>query len=530
MAGPETVDQILDCNAGPEKLRNIALKIYEHSWSYSALITHVELFSGFLLNNGLSKGDRVMVFLPNCPKFVIAYLGTMKAGGVMAALNPRHSQKDLVHITQEIHPKFFITLRDFAPLNREIIKVLPADCRVMIVDLASDLPMALSVLYRMKNLLKQPRRGHFQWNDILDFRNFGKRVYRDACGDLRLVKNKPEDLAVLQFTGGTTGSPKTAMLTHGNLMSNADQTLEVVGGALGLDSVMYGGLPCFHIFALACLNMALMTGSTFVLDPRPSTKSILKLVQKHGINLLPGIPKMYLGMLSSPLSAKTNFSSLKLCVSGAGALDVEVKSKFEKLAGCEIIEGYGLSETSPVVCINPIGKGRPGTLGIPVKDTEIHIEEDGELWVRGPQVMLGYWRNNEESAKVFAPGGWFKTGDMVRQDGEYLILTDRKKDLIKINGENIFPSEIEAILMTHPAVREVSVIGVADQQTGERVVACIALHDGHRGTSESELLEFCIKAFPDQKLKRPKQVLILDELPKSFLGKVLKKELRKMIN
>ncbi|MDP1718851.1 MAG: AMP-binding protein [bacterium] len=530
MSSLGTLDRIIEFGSDAEKMNRIALISDSQRWTYYDLKNHVDLFSGFLLNNGLQKGDRVMVFLPNCPKFVITYLGTINAGGVMAALNPRHSQKELLYVAKDIHPKFFITLRDFAELNREIIKVLPPDCKVMIVDLASDLPVKLRLLYRLKNLFKRPRSGHFRWRDIVNLKNLGVRTYRDGCGNIYPVQNRPEDLAVLQFTGGTTGNPKTAMLTHDNLASNADQALAVVSEALNKDSVMYGGLPCFHIFALACLNMALMRGATFVLDLRPSPDTILKLIPKHRINLLPGIPKLFAGMLKSPKFAKTDFSSLKLCVSGAGALDVSVKQEFERAAECEIIEGYGLSETSPVVCINPIGRGRPGTLGIPVQDTEIRIEEDGELWVRGPQVMLGYWRNNEESGKAFAPGGWFKTGDMVRQDGEYLILTDRKKDMVKVSGENIFPSEIEGIIRTHPDVGEVAVVGVPDRDTGERIVACIVLKAGSGGITEAELMAFFVQAFGNQRLKRPKQILILKELPKNFLGKVLKKELRKMIS
>ncbi len=497
--------------------------------SYKELGDKIEHFASFLLDNGLQKGDRVMLLLPNCPKMVVAYLGTLEAGGVMAALNPKMKEADLLAIAKSIQPKFFITLVDFDRLNKKLLDVLPVGCQTVITDLADDLPLVLRALYRLKNCLKSPKRGTLSWQDVGWFRNYGPRCYFDRNGDPVFFEISPDDLAVLQFTGGTTGTPKAAMLTHKNLAVNAAQALSVVGDAININSVVYGGLPFFHVFGLSGgLNPALIRGATIVLDPQPIVKSMLKLIQRHKINLFLGIPKMFAGMLNSPKFRRTNFDSLKLCVSGAGALDSSVKAEFERRADCEIIEGYGLSEASPVVCLNPPGKGKTGSLGLPVPGTEIQIV-DGELWVRGPQVMKGYWENPKETADVITPDGWLKTGDLVKREGDYLIMTDRKKDMIKIRGENVYPSEIEAVIAAHPNVSEVAVVGIPDKEAGERIVACVTLKDGHLATSEAQLMAYCARELADQKIKIPKQLKVMKELPKSFLGKIQKKELREML-
>lgn len=496
-----------------------ALKFYKSQMTYGELDILSIQFAKFLIVNGLKVGDRVAIILPNCPQFVIAYLGILRAGGVVAALNPLLKADEHLNLIQQSNPKFVLSLQDFTRSNRVISSNLRGDQKFVLVSLGRYLPLGLSCLYRLKNLLNFKPSQAYCWDWLMR---------QDWVGHLPDLD--PDSLAVLQFTGGTTGIPKAAKLTHKNLFSNAFQAMGFIGDLINEDSVLMGVIPFWHVFGLSvCLNIAIAKGSKVILMVKFDASRLLKLMEKERVTLFPSVPRIFSVLLGKLRTIKTDFSALLLSVSGAGALDGEVKSEFEKVTGTKIIEGYGLSEASPIVSINPPDNARSGSLGRLVADTEAKIVE-GELWIRGPQVMAGYWEKLDETAEVLTPDGWLKTGDMVRIDPEgFLWMEDRKKDLIKVRGENVYPKEIEDVINRCHRVQESAVVGMPDKDYGERIVACVVLKPDYRDkTSVDFLLGFCQDGLP--KYKCPQTIKFFDELPKTILGKVLKKDLRKMLS
>lgn len=497
-----------------------ALKFYKKHVTYGELDILSARFAKFLISRGLRVGDRVAMVLPNCPQFVIAYLGILRAGGAVAAMNPLLIPEEILSVIRQVNPRVVISLQDFTEKNALIHGHLKENQTFILVGLGSYLPPLLSCIYRLKNLFNHQPDLAYRW---------GKIINREwAAADLPTLSL--DSLAVLQFTGGTIGIPKVVMLSHKNIVANTVQTMNFIGDWINRDSVLMGVLPFWHVYGLSvCLNIALAKGSKVALMLKFGSKKFLKLIVKEKVTLLPSVPRIFSAILKHKRTFKTDFGALRLSVNGAGALDQEVKLQFEKVAGSKIIEGYGLSEASPIVSINPPNDQRPGSLGKLVPDTEVKIV-DGELWVRGPQVMLGYWNNLEESEAVLTPDGWLKTGDMARIDPEgFLWFEGRKKDLIKIRGENVYPKEIEEVINRHHSVLESAVVGVADKDYGEKIVACVVLKPEYRGKmSEEAILGFCRDGLP--KYKWPQSVRFFEELPKSILGKVLKKDLRKMFS
>lgn len=534
-----------------------AVSFYGKTMTYAELREEATRFANFLRHQGLRPGDRVMLLMPNCPQMDIACWGIWKAGCIMVALNPLLTPKELAEMVKLADPNLLITLKDLDYHNREIIPQLPEKCRTMLVGLDSYLPMILSVGYRVKDFYRSMRyrvknyfarrnpKCDFSWRDIYSIdRNYWS--FDDLAG--------PRDVAVLQFTGGTTGNVKAAMLTHANLVANAEQAMELVGDVVNEKSVIFSAIPCFHVYGLSvCLVLAVLRGAKVVMVPKfmdkkttlvdgvevvskSISKEALRALTKERINLLPGIPDIFNAICHDARIKPYDLLFLRLCVSGSGPLSPNVKKAFEERFACEIIEGYGLSETSPIVSINPPGRALPGSLGIPVRDTEVRIvpepdskpEDGGELWVRGPQVMKGYWENQEATDASLTVDGWLKTGDMVIQKGEYLVMTDRKKDMIKVSGENVYPSEIEKVLVDRLGVAEAYVVGVPDEKTGERIVACLVPQAGTRNFSPEEVHAACAGL---GKIKIPKEVwnFSREQIPRTYLGKVQKKELRKML-
>ncbi len=551
----KTLNDLLD-ETGDRFPNHGALSFFGKTTTYRKFIDKVDQFSAFLKSRGLRHGDRVLLLLPNCPQMDIACWGIWKAGCVMVALNPLLKSEELMAMAQLVSPKMFITLKDvkeFDEHNQVIISCIGKDCQVVMTGMEDTLPLPLSIFYPLTTLLYRLKRKeklppHSSWRSIkLSPKERAKYNNGEIPG--------PDSFAVLQFTGGTTGSMKAAALTHANLVANVGQAMDLVGNVLNEDSVVFSAIPCFHVYGLSvCLVLAVSRGAKVVMIPRfmdkkkvikngkevtvaRINKEVLRVFKKERITLIPGIPNIFAAIIDDTRFRNFSIDSLRLCVSGSGALAPEVKERFEGWAGCEIIEGYGLSETSPIVSINPPGRAIPGSLGMPVRDTEIKIvpepdakpEDGGELWVRGPQVMWGYWENPQATAEVLTGDGWLKTGDMVRREGEYLVMTDRKKDMIKVSGENVYPSEIEKILLDKLGVAEVYVVGIPDDKTGERVVACVVLRDGEPPCDLVYIREACKEL---SKIKIPKQVRCFskDEIPRTYLGKVQKKELRKLFS
>lgn len=528
---------------------NPALSFFGRTLSYRELYRQAEKFAAFLRLQGLQPGDRVLLLLPNCPQMAIACWGIWRAGGVMAALNPLLKSDELVKMAQLVQPKLLVTAQDFDAHNQALAYALRGTA-IMMVGLSDYLPPVLAAGYRAKNFLKRSNPPHhYTWQSTQLTRREVAKAYKIFSDTL-----SPDDLAVLQFTGGTTGSVKAAMLTHANLVANTSQAMDLVGRVVTENSVVGSIIPCFHVYGLSvCLVLAASRGAKVVMVPkfmdakveyRDGKKVVVKVIAKEvlrvfrdeKITLFPGIPDLFSAMVDDERFQDMEMSSLRLCVSGSGALEPSVKRRFQCWAGCEIIEGYGLSEASPIVAINPPGGALPGSLGIPVRDTEIRIvpepdaspEDGGELLVRGPQVMKGYWDNPYETNAVLTPDGWLQTGDMVIRQGEHLIMTCRKKDMIKVSGENVYPSEIEKILLDKLGVAEAHVVGVPDDRTGERIVACLVPQVSTRNFSLEEVRAACASL---SKIKIPREVrnFSKEQIPRTYLGKVQKKELRKML-
>jgi len=527
--------------------KKTALNFLGRKISYKELDELSHLFAEFLMRKGLRHGDRVSLLLPNCPQFVIAYLGTLKIGGVVAAMNPLVSVEEIRAMVKQADSKLLVTAENFSEANKALSKDLQGKAPMLVIKLGDFMTCVVRVVYRLKNFKQKFFRpaGALQWNEVKEgsYQEVVQMVDRLDSEPNKEIE--PEDLAVLQFTGGTTGTPKAAMLTHRNIVSNTLQALKHINKeevVIGDQTVFLGVIPFFHVYSLSvCLNMAFAVGATVVLLPRFDSKMVFSAIAKNKVNIFPGIPRMYAKLVEvvekNPAKYQAMCSSLKYCISGAGALNGEVRKQMEEMLGVTMVEGYGLSETSPIVSVNPIKGGKAGSLGTVVPDTEVKIV-DGELWVRGPQVMRGYWRNEKETKEAIKEGGWLATGDMghVDEDG-FWWMDDRKKDMIKIRGENVYTKEIEEVIIKHNAVKDVAVVGMPDKKLGEKIVACVVLGNG-KFFSELEknkdlTIEGSIQVFCQEQglasYKVPQEVVPVPEIPKTIIGKVLKRELRKML-
>lgn len=485
---------------------------------------------------GLKKGDRVAFVAANTPHVPIAFLAAWKMGLVVAAVNPLDNPNAVTANLRLADPKVIFVLENFGQHTEAIQNDVELSsvrrCRISI-SAADFLPWPLRLGYKLKNSFRNIKHFQLDWKGLISLFSAG------ICpnpGDIP----KANDLAVLQFTGGTSGTPKAAMLTHANLVANTQQAIRHINQTkevVGKESVFLGVLPFFHVYGLSvCLNMAFALGSTVVLLPKFDPQEVLNSMRKYRVSIFPGIQRMYAALLgqlenSGPiyqyLLGKEYFGNLKLCFSGAGKLNPDTRTSFERLSNCPIVEGYGLSEASPIVSVSTLEKNRPGSLGTLVPDTEMRIMDDGELWVRGPQVMKGYWRNEAETKMALPGDGWLATGDIVRQDTESVLwMIDRKKDMIKVNGENVYPQEIEKVMARCPDVRDVAVVGLSDEISGERVVACVVLED--QLVTDQYILNFC-RSNGLSGSRIPKEVRFVEAIPKNIIGKILKNELKKQL-
>ena len=497
---------------------------------YGQLAALVTRAARGLQNLGVTAGDRVGLCLPNTPYFPIFYFAALKLGAIVVNYNPLYVEKELAFQIRDSGTTVMITV-DLAMVYDKL-----ASCgaeaglkKIVVCPFASALPTAKSLLFMLakgKNLSRWPR------NDALHV-GYAALIADRTPPDLPTVE--PGDVAVIQYTGGTTGQPKGATLTHANLTANCAQVLHHVGETKGGQRIV-GVLPLFHVFALtSVLNYGIATGAELVLLPRFELASTLKTIRDRRVTNFPAVPTIYNAVNHAPDKVRGDLGSLQYCISGGAPLPVEVKARFEQLTGCTVVEGYGLSETSPVVSTNPLDEpGKPGSVGVLMVDTRVEIRdaddparvlpqgEKGEICVRGPQVMRGYWNRKKETEEVFIDGA-LRTGDVgyVDTDG-YLFLVDRKKDLILAGGYNIYPRVIEEALYEHPAVKEATVIGIPDKYRGEAPKAFVALKDGETATPE-ELKEFLADHL--NKIEMPREIEIRAELPKTMIGKLSKKEL-----
>lgn len=512
--------------------KRTALIFFNREISYAELDEAVTQFAAGLQVLGLEKGDRVSVYIPNSPQYVIAYYAAMRAGGIVVPTNSQYVPRELKHQLNDSGAKYIVTLSKFYPSVRAIRSETPLE-HVVVTNIKEFFPRVTSILF---TLLKEAKDGHRV--DISEDR--GTHWFEDVTEMGRLrglqpVQTSNEDVSVLGYTGGTTGVPKGAMLTHRNLVSNVIQ-LKVwdTAGREGQEIGM-GALPFFHSYGMTTImNYGLATGGAIVLIPNPrDLPDVLKNIDKHKPTLFPAVPTLYTAINNFEGIEKYDVSSIRACLSGGAGLPIEVQRRFEELTGAKLVEGYGLTETSPVATATPlIGMRKIGRIGIPVSSTEVKIVdvdsgtevaqgEPGELCVRGPQVMKGYWERPDETEKAIDPEGWLHTGDIAVMDEDgFFEIVDRKKDMIIASGYNIYPREIEEVLYEHPKVLEVAVAGIPDEYRGETVKAFVVLKEGQSATAE-EIIAFCTERLAPY--KRPKAVEFRDDLPKSMVGKILRR-------
>ncbi len=517
---------------GPSPL----LDFMGRKYSYAEVANGVARVAAGLQARGIGKGDHIGLFLPNTPHYLAAYYGIMAAGATAVNFSPLYTVEELKHQVADSQTKLLFTVSAQALLPQALRVLDESDLEGLIVgSVAGALPTGKSILYRMfkgKEVAKRPNDPRItSFSDLIA--NDGQFV-RPAI--------RPEtDIALLQYTGGTTGVPKGAMLSHQNLTANARQVNRIDPHTLGEkvreEDRILGVLPFFHVFANTCvLNRTVLNGGEIVMLPRFDAAAALAAIARTKVTAMPGVPTMYQALFDHPKFAETDFSSLRVCISGGAPLPLELKAKFEAASGAVLVEGYGLTESSGVVSANPYeGLNKTGTIGQPLPGTLVKLVdkedptkpapdgEPGELIFSGPQVMLGYWGRPEADAEVFVDG-FLRTGDVAAIDADgFIQIVDRLKDMISVGGFKVFPSQIEDILYTHPAVKEALVIGIPDTYMGERPKAFVALNEDIVA-DEKELCDWVNGQIG--KHERVAAVAIRISLPKTMIGKLDRKALR----
>ncbi len=514
----------------------LGLKV-DSKLTYKQLDDLSDRFAAALKSLGLKEGDKISVMLPNTPQYVIAYFGILKLGGVVVNTNPTYTPRELVHQMNDSGATAIVTLNSFYPKVEEARRETNLQ-QVIVTTVPEFITPPFGVL------VKQAQKKSGDWVEV----TYGGNVYNFKA---LLVQSPntppdttvgPEDVAVFQYTGGTTGVPKAAVLTHRNLTANALQVASWLPNAEYGKEITLGALPFFHVYGMTvAMNNSIAIGGKLIVMPDPrDVDLVLEIIHRERVTLYPGVPAMYIAINHHPRVQEYDLKSLKACISGAAPLPVEVQTEFERITGARLVEGYGLSEASPVTHSNPVyGKRKKGSIGVPFPDTEakvialepdengqrpeVHVGEAGELAVKGPQVMKGYWNMPEETALVLDEDGWLYTGDVARMDEDgFFYIVDRKKDIIIASGYNIVPREVEEVLYEHPKVQEAVVAGVPDPYRGETVKAYIVLKAGETATPE-EIIAFCKERLAPYKV--PKLVEFRSELPKSQVGKFLRRVL-----
>ncbi len=473
-----------------------AIKLEDGEMTFAQLDAASARLAGLLYQHGFQPGDRVGVMLPNVPYFPVVYYGILRAGGVVVPMNVLLKEREVAFYLGDSGARLLFAWHEFgddarpgaAEAGAELIEVAPRET--------------------MERIMAAPVRAELA-----------------AVAD--------DDTAVILYTSGTTGKPKGAELTHANLYGNAKTKLETLI-QLTEDDVILGALPLFHSFGqTAAMNAGMMAGACLTLLPRFDARKALEIMERDRVSVFLGVPTMYMGMLAVPQAERPDTSSLRVLISGGASLPVEVLRAVEGQFGVGILEGYGLSETSPVASFNhPDRERKPGSIGTPIRDVQMAIfdsddrelapGEVGEIVIRGPNVMKGYWRRPDATAEAMR-GGWFHSGDLAKMDEDgYFFIVDRKKDMIIRGGYNVYPREVEEVLYEHPAVAEAAVVGIADAMLGEEVGAAVALKAGAEATPDE------LQAFVKERVaayKYPRHVWLVPELPKGPTGKILKREI-----
>ena len=512
---------------------NTALVFYGRKISYAELDALANRFAHALTGLGVKKGDRVALMLPNIPQMVIAYYGTLRLGAIAVATNPLYKAHELEVQLKDSGAETLVAVDMFYPV---ISPVLPRTAvkHLILCGIKDYLPFPLNLLYPIKARIEKQWVRVKRVPPIHDFLS----LLNEAQATPVNSRVSPDDTAILQYTGGTTGTPKGAVLTHRNLVANAvHNRVWLTNGKEGEERIL-AVIPFFHVYGMTtAMNLGVLLGAELILLPKFHTKEVLHFINKYRPTIFPGIQAMYMAIGNYPKIHKYDLTSIKAAISGAGPLMREVQERFEQLTKARIVEGYGLSEASPVTHCNPVfGKRKLGSIGLPFPDMdakivdletgekELPVGEAGELVVKGPQVMKGYWNKPEETARTLR-GGWLHTGDIATRDEEgYFFIVDRIKDMIKTVGENVYPREVEEVLFTHPKVKDAVVVGLPHEAfMGEKIKAYIVLKEGETATAE-EIIGFCREQL--SKFKVPKEIEFRDQLPKTLVGKVLRRVLR----
>ncbi|HEV2250513.1 MAG TPA: long-chain fatty acid--CoA ligase [Candidatus Limnocylindria bacterium] len=502
--------------------------------SYRELFDDAKRFAAGLRALGVRQGDRVAVDLPNCPQFLIAFFGALRLGAVVVPCNPLYTPPELRHQLADSGAETIVVLSRGYPVvkaARDGTKIR----NVIVTNIKEEMPPVLRTLFTIAKEKKDGHRVPFDGDP-------GAIAFRKVLslgGDDSAAPVSPNDIAVLQYTGGTTGTSKGAMLSHRALVANTLQCAAWFGRAMrdGKDAVM-GVMPLFHVYGLTTvMNFAVLSGGAIILEPQLDLEHVMKDIQRHKPKLFHGAPRIYNAINNSPLAQKYDLRSITACISGSAPLLMETARRFRELTGANLVEGYGLTEASPVTHCNPVfdtARNKVGTIGLTFPDTETRIVdletggrdlatgEAGELLIRGPQLMDGYYNNPEETAQTLKDG-WLHTGDIATIDADgYVAIVDRKKELIIVSGFNVYPREVEETLATHPAVLEGAAIGVPHPIKGEEVKAFVVLKPGRTATAD-ELIAFCREQLAPFKV--PRAIEFRDALPKTLIGKVLRRQL-----
>jgi len=521
--------------------RNVALILvsahprFDRHLTYARLDDLSDRFAASLIRRGLRKGDRVAISLPNLPQYVIAAYGIWKAGGVVVQVNPLYRGNDLAFILKDSGARFAVVFARFFPQVQEVLPHTALEW-VVVARVHDFFPPLFRLLY---GLTKAKKEGDIfpQEEKVLPFTSLlrGPRLRH-------LVDVAQDDLAMLQYTGGTTGLSKGAMLSHRNLVCNLTQARVWVTDLKEGQERILSVVPFFHVYGVTlCMNLAVAVAATniMILMPGFVARTTAEVAHRYRPTIFPGAPPIYLAINQLKDVQRYNLRSIRNCVSGSSSLPVEVQKRFEELTGARLVEGYGLSEASPLTHANPLaGVRKVGSIGVPVPCTDARIVdpetgerelktgEAGELVIRGPQVMMGYWNNPRETAQTLR-GGWLYTGDIARMDEDgFFFIEDRKKDIVNIGGLKVFPREVEEVLYQHPRVREVAVVGVSSRVRGEMLVAHVVPKDGDDArTLRRELRELCAACLAPYKV--PRRIEIVPEIPKTVgIPKALRRVIR----
>ena len=531
----ETLTDMMETSA-EQFAPNVALDYFGATTSYAELGEQISRAANGLRKLGVTPGDRVALVLPNCPQHVVAFYAVLRLGAIVVEHNPLYTDRELRHQFEDHGARIAIVWDKVY----EAVRTFPKDmgvADVVTIDLTRAMPFSKRLALKLPirkardaraSLTAGPGKGAISWESIVGARKLHHSHQRPLL----------TDTAVLQYTSGTTGTPKGAILSHYNLRANAAQGSAWVAGLRPGDETVYGVLPMFHAYGLTlCLTFAMSIGARLVLFPKFDEKLVLDAAKHAPPTFLPAVPPIYDCLVTAAAKKKVSLTGIRFAISGAMNLPVSIVERWEKATGGLLVEGYGMTEASPIVAGNPIGPSRrPGTVGVPFPSTDIRVvdpddptiergfEQEGELLVHGPQVFSGYWDRPSETAEALLPGGWLRTGDIVRVSADgFITVVDRMKELIITGGFNVSPSEVEEALLSHPDIKDAAAVGLPSASGGEDVVAVVVLTPGAE-LDVNAVREYCRTRLSAYKV--PRRIVEVDDLPRSLLGKVLRREVR----